>query len=142
MKEKKEAYDTEQERIKQEEETKKQSKITTRIQTLARYGITYDTLEHGMMSEGDFDTLIATKKQEFEKAEEARLEKLEEERVAREKLEADQQRFREEQEEFNREKKALEDEKNAIEKSRIDKENEEKRKLELAEIQLFLKRLV
>ena len=144
LKAKKEVYDKEQERIKQEEEAKKQSKITARIQALAQFGIIYDTLEHGIMSDADFYTLIDTKKQEFEDAEKARLKQLEKERIDREKFEEDQRKFREEQEETARknkeaqdkidaDRKAIEDEKRAIEQARIDSENAENRKKELAD---------
>jgi len=144
LKAKKEVYDKEQERIKQEEEAKKQAKITARIQALAQFGITYDTLEHGIMSDADFYTLIDIKKQEFEEAEKARLKQLETERIDREKFEEDQRKFREEQEETARknkeaqdkidaDRKAIEDEKRAIEQARIDSENAENRKKELAD---------
>ncbi len=144
LKSKKEVYDKEQERIKQEEEAKKQAKITARIQALAQFGITYDTLEHRIMSDADFDTLISIKKQEFEEGEKARLEQLEKERIDREKFEEDQRKFREEQEETARknkeaqdkidaDRKAIEDEKRAIEQARIDSENAENRKKELAD---------
>lgn len=144
LKAKKEAYDKEQERIKQEEEARKQAKITARIQALAQFSITYDTLEHGIMSDEVFEALISTKKQEFEEAEKARLEQIENDRIAREKFEEDQRKFREEQEEITRknkeaqdkidaDRKALEDEKRAIEQTRIDTENAEKRKQELAD---------
>lgn len=141
---KKKAYDDEQERIKQEVEAQKQAKITARIQALARYDITYDTLTHGIMSDVTFDALISAKQAEFDEAEKIRLEQIENGRIAREKLEEDQRKFREEQEEVARknkeaqdkidaERKAIEDEKNAIEKARVDAENEEKRQKEFAE---------
>ena len=145
LKAKKEAYDKEQERIKHEQEAMKQARITARIQALAQYGITYDTLEHGTMQDDVFEALISTKKQEFAEAEKARLAQIENDRIAKEKFEEDQRKFREEQAETDRknkeaqdkidsDRKTLEDEKQAIEKIRIDKENEEKRKLELTDI--------
>lgn len=146
LKEKKEAYDKEVARKKIEEEAKKQAKITARIQALAQYGITYDTINHGTMSDEDFDALIATKKQEFEEVEKARLAQIESDRMAREKFEEDQRKFREEQAEFARknkeaqdkidaDRKAIEDEKNAIEKARVDAENAKIREQELKDAQ-------
>lgn len=148
LKEKKEQYDSEQERIKQEQEAKKQAKITARIQSLAQFNITYDTINHGTMSEEDFETLIFTKKTEFEEAEKSRLEKeaadrKEREEFARQKAELDAQKkeqdeqarkIREDQERLDSEKRAIERNKEleqarkeAEEKSRIDTEARMKR---------------
>lgn len=146
MKAKKEEYDEKNNRLKQEAETKKQEKITKRIQSLAQYGLTYDTLEHGIMDDTSFSELIEGKKIAFEEIEKARLLTIESDRIAREKFEEDQRIFREEQEEITRknkevqdridaERKAIDEEKRAIEQSNIDRENATIREQELIKVQ-------
>jgi hypothetical protein len=134
LKIKKQEYDEEKERIKQEEEAQKQAKITARIQALALYGIQYNTIDHGiMMSDVDFDAFISTKKVEFEEAEKIRLEQIENDRIAREKFEEDQKKLKEDQDRLEAEKQAIQAEKDKIEQDRINAENSEKRRKELTE---------
>ncbi len=135
LKSKKEAYDNEQERIKQEAEQKKQQEIANRTMKLARYGVEYSTLTHApqVINEMDFSALISSLEAEWQEKEKARLEQEEADRIAREKFEEDQRKFREEQEKLEADRKALEDEKNRIAQEKIDKENEEKRQTELAQ---------
>lgn len=140
LKSKKEAYDNEQERIKQEAEQKKQQAIADRTIALAKYAVPYNTLTHApqVMNEADFSALISSLEAEYQEKEKARKEQEEADRIAREKFEEDQRKFREEQEKLEAEKRAIEEEKAKIEaekreaeQAKIDAENEKKRQAEL-----------
>jgi len=145
LKDKKKAYDDEQERIKLEAERAKQQVIVDRTMSLAKYGVAYDWLIHApqVMSDLVFSEIITQLEIEFKESEAKKKEQEEFDKKAREEFEITQAKLLEDQKKLEAEKMKVEQEKQEIEQKRVEEENEKKRQadeeVELASKQNYQK---
>ena len=132
---KKKAYDAEIKRKEEEEEARRQEIILDRVRRLAEYGFRYEPLKHApsIMSDLVFGWLLINMKEEWNKANQERIDREEREKQERLQLQAEQEKLQKEKEEFEAEKKRMEDEKRSLEQTKIDQEREAQRQKDIAE---------
>lgn len=131
IKQKKEEYDAEQERIKAEKEAQEMRVFQERYDELMKYGVTTDLASLKAMSDDGFRMMADMYKKKWEEAEKVRLEQeAENQRLAQEaevKRQAELEEARKLKEENDRKAQEIADREKAIQ----DKENEIKRQEEL-----------
>lgn len=131
------AIDDEKDRLKKEKEAAEEKQLQDRLKLLIENGMAFtgayyevvdgnisaDVVAIRSMTDEQFDKLTKAAKQKFDEVEQARKDKLEQERLAQEKLDAEKKKLKEDQEKLDKDKLELEEQKKemarAIVKARL-----------------------
>lgn len=135
IKQKKEEYDREQERIKAEKEAEEMRVFQARYDELLKYGVTTDLASLKLMTDDGFRLMADVYKEKWEQQEKLRIEKEEEQKRLHDEAEKKRQSELEEQRKLREENTKKEQEIADREKAIHDKENGIKRQEELKQAQ-------